>query len=553
MNTLWTCVVFLTTAFTSCQEEKKESMDTPVAVTGVSFIHQDVTMVIGNEQTLEYTVFPSNATNPDVYWSSDKPGVVSINLGKLKANTEGTAKITIGTWDGDFKDFCEVTVVVTGIKFKQKQMEIPSHSKISMSNYIEPAAAAVFWSSSDPVVADVDEDGILTTKKGGTTTVTVTTKEGGFSDVCDVTVIPAYWSLAADSSSRSLITGFFIDNPGYFNVGVIGSGQNNFEYWPNAHCLDVVIDAFMRTNDLYYMNYFDKWYNGVPQRNGSASNPSWLNHYYDDMAWNALTLLRVYDVTRNMKWLTTCRVVLDDIKTGYTTGGIPWRKSELFSQVTCSTMPVCILAARLYQLTGNGEDLKLAHALYDWQMATLRNPTNGQVYNGYNANDGGINRTAYTYNQGTFIGGAVELYHITKNISYLNDAVKTADYTITNMCEVNDRLVLRASGDLGDGALFNGIFMRYLAQLILCDALSESDRSRYANFMIHNGESLWIKGTWRRDPGPLTLFGRSWLFPPTTTCTGQSCTNGTSFKSQASGGMLIEALALLERNYLLNN
>ncbi|MDR1043339.1 MAG: Ig-like domain-containing protein, partial [Clostridiales Family XIII bacterium] len=52
----------------------------------------------------------------------------------------------------------------------------------------DPFDPNVTWTSSDPSVATVDEDGKVTALKAGETTITVTTVDGGLTDTCIVTV-----------------------------------------------------------------------------------------------------------------------------------------------------------------------------------------------------------------------------------------------------------------------------------------------------------------------------------------------------------------------------
>ena len=56
----------------------------------------------------------------------------------------------------------------------------------------------VTWTSSDPSVATVSEDGVVTAVANGTTTITVTTEDGGFTATCEVTVSVASNVLMGD-------------------------------------------------------------------------------------------------------------------------------------------------------------------------------------------------------------------------------------------------------------------------------------------------------------------------------------------------------------------
>lgn len=81
-----------------------------VAVTGVTLNKTAITLYVGNTVTLSATVVPSDATNKNVTWSSDKESVASVNNGVVTAKAEGSATITVTTEDGDFTATCKVTV-----------------------------------------------------------------------------------------------------------------------------------------------------------------------------------------------------------------------------------------------------------------------------------------------------------------------------------------------------------------------------------------------------------------------------------------------------------
>ncbi|MEI4878463.1 glycoside hydrolase family 76 protein, partial [Klebsiella pneumoniae] len=79
--------------------------------------------------------------------------------------------------------------------------------------------------------------------------------------------------------------------------------------------------------------------------------------------------------------------------------------------------------------------------------------------------DGRIDKDwRFTYNQGVYIGAAVELYRVTQDRSYLDEAWKTAAYVEQQMTSPATGM-LPSEGD-GDGALFKGILVRYLLELI---------------------------------------------------------------------------------------
>jgi predicted alpha-1,6-mannanase (GH76 family) len=341
------------------------------------------------------------------------------------------------------------------------------------------------------------------------------------------------WNAAADSSSQSLITNFYNTQGHYFNSQNTGANNTLFQYWPQAHALDVMVDAYNRSKNQVYLNVINNWYNGVYTQNGNT----FLGYYYDDMGWNALAMLRAYDATGNEEWKTAAETVWTDIQTGWNTtmgGGIAWNKGELYYKNTPANGPACILAARLYREFGDPNDSVWAFKIYNWLKSTLYDPSTGQVYDGINSNnDGAVSQSKFTYNQGLFIGAAVELYNITKDPVYLNDATKAASYTISNEINTTDRLLQDEGG--GDGGLFKGVFVRYFTQLILCPDLQSGTKANYVNFLTYNAQALWTVGANKTDG---VFYGSYWNTPP---ATGAS----VDLTVELSGCMLIEAMNMI--------
>lgn len=344
------------------------------------------------------------------------------------------------------------------------------------------------------------------------------------------------WNAAADSSSSSLVLSFWNGADSYFNYN--NNGLKDFHYWPQAHALDVMIDAYSRSNDNLYKTTINQWYDGVKKKNGN----SFYNEYYDDMEWNALAMLRAFNVTQDEKFKTAAKEVWVNIQTGWNTnagGGIAWKKDQLYSKNACSNGPACILAARLFQQFGDVKDKEWALKIYGWEKEYLFNPANGAVYDNIDSREGTVQTNwLFTYNQGTFLGSALELYKITGEKGYMNDAIKAADFTLNSLVDSNDRL-LKSEGN-GDGGLFKGIFIRYFAQLILHPDLDAATKKRYLTFFKLNAETLWRKGTNKQQ----VLFGTYWKTKPGST---------TELTTQTSGAMLIEAAALLHKQNLLVN
>lgn len=339
------------------------------------------------------------------------------------------------------------------------------------------------------------------------------------------------WAQAAHQSTETLIKRFWNSSGHYFNAE--SQDSTHFDYWPQAHAMDVLIDAWLRTRDSKYSDYFEPWYEGIRKKNGGH----YRNVFFDDMEWIALTLLRLHDVTGEKKYLDTARRLWGFIQRGWDeeNGGISWKSDQLWTKNACSNGPASILASRLYRISRDEKDLDWAKKIYAWEREHLFDPKTGAVTDLFNERTGTKIGVPLTYNQGTFLGAAHELYKLTGDIQYLRDAEKAATYTITNRSTIDYiNGILRDEGR-GDGALFKGIFIRYFVQLMLEKELKPEIRAQYRDFLYHNAEVLWTRGVKQEEP----LFSQAWSRPPGTS---------TQLTAQTSGCMLLEALAFYEKS-----
>ena len=342
-------------------------------------------------------------------------------------------------------------------------------------------------------------------------------------------VIDYTYAATSDTLQDKTYATFLSANGNYFIQN--NAGNTNYNYWPQAHTMDVLIDAYLRTKNEVYKQRIKSLLNGTRISNGNKLQ----NEYYDDMEWLALSTLRAYEATKDADYLAAAGILWTDIKTGVNTnqgGGIAWRKSQLDYKNTPANAPAIIFAARLYRLQKNEADLTLAKELYTWLKSTLVDPSSGIVWDGINGDhDGQISKNKFTYNQGTFIGAALELYNATGDGSYLSDAVRTATATIKDL-DISPGGLLKSEGQ-GDGGLFKGILVRYLTLLTLKEDVSPTDRAAYAKFLKYNAETLFIKGISRPD----FMVSPDWKAKPSGT---------TDLTTQISGVTTMEAAATLK-------
>ena len=164
-------------------------------IESVSFKKEKLDMLLGTDDTLEYTIAPEDHTagTPNVGFESSNNNVVTVDAnGKIKAVGIGTATVTV-TVDQIYTDTCEITVKHIEIKeiiLSKKSLTLKKYEKQRISAIIIPDNTTmdknVLWSTDRPSVAIVS-DGLITAIKPGTATITAVA--GGITNTCTVTVL----------------------------------------------------------------------------------------------------------------------------------------------------------------------------------------------------------------------------------------------------------------------------------------------------------------------------------------------------------------------------
>lgn len=187
-------------------------------VTGISMSETTVELKPGEKHQLEATVLPQNASNAEVTWYSDKESVAKVSQsGLVSAVSTGEATIHVVTSDGGKMATCLVKVgtpvkgITLSISSKTLYVGDPS---LDISATLTPANAtdkSLEWSSSDPEVASIAPGAalhaVIKPLKPGKTTITATTKDGGFTASCEVTVKRHVSGVSLNKASLTLYVG----------------------------------------------------------------------------------------------------------------------------------------------------------------------------------------------------------------------------------------------------------------------------------------------------------------------------------------------------------
>ena len=168
-----------------------------IHVESISLDQTELDLLTGDNVTLTATVLPTNAKNKSVTWSSSNENIATVNSrGRVSAVGAGTATITATTVDGGLTATCTVNVTqkivsVTGISLDVDSIELDAGDTRTLIATVLPRNATnkeVIWTSTDPSVATVDENGLITAISAGETIITVKTIDGGYQDFCVVKI-----------------------------------------------------------------------------------------------------------------------------------------------------------------------------------------------------------------------------------------------------------------------------------------------------------------------------------------------------------------------------
>lgn len=181
-----------------------------IPVTSVTLTPESAELYVGETTQLTANVMPTDAADKSVTWSSSDSSVAMVDAnGLVTAKKAGEATITCTTTDGSYTDTALITVrnkLVTDVSVTPENAEVIIGETVQLTATVVPVDATVkdvSWSSSDTSVADVDINGLVTTKKTGEVTITCTSVDGSLTDTATITVLPVSLVIA----SQKLLVG----------------------------------------------------------------------------------------------------------------------------------------------------------------------------------------------------------------------------------------------------------------------------------------------------------------------------------------------------------
>ncbi len=185
-----------------------------VPVTSIKINHGEVLIMNpSDEKTLEVDVFPSDATDPTLTWTSDS-NIISIGAdGTIKALAVGKATIYATPVEGTARGICSVVVVdpMAALEIVANAPVVGNTVDVSMTNNIKLTALingkssdirSASWKSADHSIASTDNTGKVIGIKPGITTITATV--GDKEATIDVHVITEITSVLLNTTSKAM-------------------------------------------------------------------------------------------------------------------------------------------------------------------------------------------------------------------------------------------------------------------------------------------------------------------------------------------------------------
>ena len=147
------------------------------------------------------------------------------------------------------------TISVTGIQLDKEQLTMALGINVRIQATISPDNATnqnVIWESSDPEVASVSDNGLVTANKAGTATITARTEDGDFEATCEITVRAPETHVPGDINGDT--------NVNNKDLSLLFQYLSDWDVEVNESALDVNGDGDVNNKDLSLLfQYLSDW------------------------------------------------------------------------------------------------------------------------------------------------------------------------------------------------------------------------------------------------------------------------------------------------------
>lgn len=253
---------------------------------------------LGDRLMLEVELDPWNTTDTDMTWTTSNSTVMSLyrvtgNKCEVLVKKNGVAQITVTSNDGNKKDAITFTVDlpvhVSDVYLNYISYGLWEGDKVQLQATVLPEDAddkRVTWTSSKPEVATVTGTGYVTAKKDGTAVITVTTRDGGHTDTCEITVftrdpVAAFvYRMYRVCLLREPDAGGLQNWVNQLNARVLTGAQVAYGFYDSPE---------MKNRNLSNGDFVERCYEGIMGRKSDAAGKGyWVNKLENGMSRKAV-------------------------------------------------------------------------------------------------------------------------------------------------------------------------------------------------------------------------------------------------------------------------
>lgn len=163
-----------------------------VPITSIKLSVDNTTINKGSTNSINIEIQPRDAKG-EIAWESNNENVLTVENGIITAIGAGTATVTARTLDGKVSDSIEITVYskVESISLSKEKLELLVGSKTNIIANVLPEDATnkeILWSITNPGIATITKDGVVTAKSVGTTEIIAKSSSENIQSKCILTV-----------------------------------------------------------------------------------------------------------------------------------------------------------------------------------------------------------------------------------------------------------------------------------------------------------------------------------------------------------------------------
>ncbi len=197
----------------SCSQNQTEEPKTEVSLIDIS--KTNITLYAGQKYQLYTTVLPSDAEDKQLVWRSSAPEVATVSDGLIEAKSAGITVITAKSSNGKSANVkLEVKSLenIDSLYMSEQNLSLAVGDTHSLTVFSKPTSDSInfplVWSSSDGMIASVDQNGRIVAKGEGGCFIYAGI-EGVVRAVCkvDVNGVSAELSAIADMTVKDLPLG----------------------------------------------------------------------------------------------------------------------------------------------------------------------------------------------------------------------------------------------------------------------------------------------------------------------------------------------------------